>query len=360
MNREVLAKSLVAYLPIKSGEVITRKAITIKSPGRGLQPNRIDELTGLFAKRDLNPGEFFFESDLQQTEVNPRDNYQFRRPWGLPVRYHDYHQLLKSSRPEFVEFHLSYKDLNEAPRDYIDTPQDVDFVIHCPELFAGDHILNLCAEDKDYRQRSIEELQRVIDLTRAMRDNFPRTENPLIVTNVGGFSMDHHLDQMEIQDCQDRLFQSLNGLETDGIRIVPQTMPPFPWHFGGQRYHNLFLGAEQIVSFCEQSGIQVCLDVSHSKLACNFQGASFDEFLNLVGPHVAHLHIADARGIDGEGLQIGDGEIDFLAMAKIIDKVAPKAGFIPEIWQGHKDSGYGFWVALDRLDNWFAKAREQN
>ena len=66
-----------------------------------------------------------------------------------------------------------------------------------------------------------------------------------------------------------------------------------------------------------------------------------------------HLHLVDAAGVDGEGLQIGDGEIDFAALAKSLDQLAPKASFIPEIWQGHKNEGEAFWVAMERLEKWF-------
>ena len=31
----------------------------------------------------------------------------------------------------------------------------------------------------------------------------------------------------------------------------------------------------------------------------------------MVGPYTAHLHLGDASGVDGEGLQVGDGEINF-------------------------------------------------
>ena len=42
INREVLAKSLVAKQNIASGEVISREMIEVKSPGQGLQPYRMD------------------------------------------------------------------------------------------------------------------------------------------------------------------------------------------------------------------------------------------------------------------------------------------------------------------------------
>ena len=62
--------------------------------------------------------------------------------------------------------------------------------------------------------------------------------------------------------------------------------------------------------------MRICLDVSHSKLACNRNRLSFGSFLESVMPFAAHLHIADAIGVDGEGLQIEEGEIDFLSLAK--------------------------------------------
>ena len=88
-------------------------------------------------------------------------------------------------------------------------------------------------------------------------------------------------------------------------------MPPYPWHFGGRRFHNLFVDPEEISWFCSEFDFRVCFDISHSKLACNANRWSFNHFIQDVGPHSAHLHIADAEGIDGEGLQIGEGEIDF-------------------------------------------------
>ena len=123
--------------------------------------------------------------------------------------------------------------------------------------------------------------------------------------------------------------------------------------FWWQRYHNLFVECDEIEKFCSQHGIRVCLDTSHSKLASNHSNGSFKEFISCVGPFAAHLHIADAKGVDGEGLQIGEGDIDFSALASDLDATAPGASFIPEIWQGHENKGEGFWVALEKLENAF-------
>ena len=136
------------------------------------------------------------------------------------------------------------------------------------------------------------------------------------------------------------MINSLQMIEThDEVEIIPQTMPPFPWHFGGQRYHNLFVDGAFIQEFCKVTGMRICLDASHSKLACNHLKASFSKFLQDILPFTAHLHLADAKDVDGEGLQIHDGEIDWLQLFTLMDKLAPKASFIPEIWWDTKIMG---------------------
>ena len=352
MNRETLAKSLIINCDLQPGEVITEAMIEVKSPGKGLQPNRRKELIGKKAKRPLKIGDFFFASDLEEAQITAK-NYKFNRPWGLPVRYHDFTKLLIKSNPDLLEFHLSYKDLEQDIKQYFDNTYDLDFVVHSPELFAGDHVLDLCSLDEDYRNHSIQELQRVIDITRQLKPYFKKASRPLIVTNIGGFTLDEPLPINQRQKYYELLLDSLSKLDQEGVENIPQTMPPFPWHFGGQIYHNLFVAPQDISEFCSQHNYRICLDISHSKLACNHHNFSFKEFVEKVGFYTAHLHIADAEGLDGEGLQIENGDIDFPALAEYLKKTAPNASFIPEIWQGHKNEGEGFWLALERLEIFF-------
>ncbi len=353
MNREVLGKSLVINRDLKPGEIITEDMIEVKSPGQGLQPYRKNELIERPARRSLKKGDFFFPSDVEEHKVQPRP-YRFSRRFGIPIRYHDLGRMTAMSNMDLLEFHLSYKDLEEDIHKYLKNPLDKDLVVHSPELFAGDHIMDLCSDDPDYRRRSIDELRRVIDITRALKPYFRMASRPLIIINAGGFTLDAPMPAAARDKYYERIAESLAGLDREGIEIVPQTMPPFPWHFGGQRYHNLFVDPADITSFCRKHGYRVCLDVSHSKLACNYYKWSFKEFIDQVGPHTAHLHIVDAEGVDGEGLQIGEGDIDFLALAESLRRTAPMASFVPEIWQGHKNEGEGFWVALERLEKWFS------
>jgi sialic acid synthase SpsE/sugar phosphate isomerase/epimerase len=350
MNRVNLAKSLVINQDLKKGVKIEKEMISVKSPGKGLQPNKMNELIGQHAKHDFKSGDFFYPNDIEQKTIQRR-NYSFNRPWGIPVRFHDFIKLTKDIQPELVEFHLSYKDLNVDFEKHIPPNNKMDFVVHSPELFAEDHTLDLCAMDENYKSRSIKELQGVINLTRDLNKLFPKTKNPKIVVNVGGFSENDFLSPEEKSQCYEQLDDSLKKLDFDGVELIPQTMPPFPWHFGGQRYHNLFVSADEIVEFCQKHNMRICLDVSHSKLACVHNKKSFFEFLKKTAKYSGHLHIADSENTGGEGLQIGEGEIDFLSMGEVLKTECPNASFIPEIWQGHENNGEGFWTAFEKLEN---------
>ena len=117
----------------------------------------------------------------------------------------------------------------------------------------------------------------------------------------------------------------------------------------GRDFQNIFVKPNEIVEWCRKLNLRMCFDTSHSRLTCNHFGLNFYEFAKKIAPYSAHLHLGDAKGLNGEGLQIGEGEIDFHRLSQIMKESCPSATFIPEIWQGHKNNGEGFWVALERL-----------
>ena len=349
INRENLAKSLIIKQPLNKGEVIKREMIEVKSPGQGLQPNRIKELVGRKAIRDFQTGDFFFESDISQKTVK-KSRYAFSRPYGIPVRFHDYEALTANLALDFVEFHLSYHDLSVELEDYFSKPQDIGFAVHSPELFAGDHIMDLASSDKEYLTRSIDELKRVIDVAQGLKTFFPKTARPVLIINAGGWSLNGFLPVEKTKDLYYRIMKSLEKLDLTPVQLAVQTMPPFPWHFGGQSHHNLFVDPDEISCFCQETGHMICMDISHSVMACNYYQWDFSEFLEKVLPHTVHLHIVDAKGVDGEGVQIGKGDVDFNMVKLMLDRHAPDIQFIPEVWQGHKNKGEGFWNALEFLE----------
>ncbi len=352
INRENLGKSLVASKALSIGTALQLEDIRVRSPGQGLSPQKIQELIGKTIQRNMEEEDFFYTSDLMEQRVEPRQ-YQFRHPWGVPVRYHDFREYAGRIKPDLWEFHLSYSDMELAPSEFLDGPYDCDFVVHAPELFSKSRLMDLATPDDDYRKHSLAETQRVIDITRELKKYFPCTQRPMIVANIGGFTMDAPLPSVDIPSYYQRFAESLSLLDLDGVELIPQTMAPFPWHFGGQRYQNIFVQIDEILQWCEKLGLRMCFDVSHTALTCNHFGIDFYDFSSRIAPISAHLHLGDARGVNGEGLQVGEGELDFKRLGDILNAHCPDASFIPEIWQGHKNGGEGFWIALERLEEFF-------
>lgn len=349
INRENLAKSLVAARPIAAGSVVTEEDLAVRSPGQGLSPLRMRALIGQRITRAMATDDYFFPSDLSEGTAKAR-RYRFGRPWGVPVRYHDTERFLAICQPDLIEFHLSYNDMERDPAAYLSGTYDLDFVVHAPELFAGSKLMDLATPDEALRRYSLEQTQAVIDITRGLKKFFPKTKRPPIVANIGGFTMDEPLPSEQKAERYEIFAASLGELDLDGIELIPQTMAPFPWHFGGQRHQNIFIFPKESAAFCAKHDLRMCVDISHTKLAANHFGFDFAEGLAQLGPHTAHLHFGDARGLDGEGLQVGEGEIDFDQIGTVLRQHAPDASFIPEIWQGHKNMGEGFWTALERLE----------
>ena len=108
------------------------------------------------------------------------------------------------------------------------------------------------------------------------------------------------------------------------------------------------MNPEEIIQFCQvHSDIKVCLDTSHTMMASNYYGRDFYNGVRMLMPYVEHMHIVDALGVDGGG---ANGEMSTLRLSQVLSEIASAPQFIPEIWQGHKNDGEGFWQALNYLD----------
>ncbi|MDR0673994.1 MAG: N-acetylneuraminate synthase family protein [Zoogloeaceae bacterium] len=360
LNRENLGKSVVAARPIARGEVFSRALLAVQSPGQGLPPYRLEELIGKTAKRDFQAGDFLFASDLDapppeasevlETPEEKKRHFAFPVRWGVPVRYHDFLRYRQWITPDLFEFHLSCRDLALDPRPFLAQTEVSRLVIHAPELFANSELLDLAADDPAYRQRSIDNLQGVVDAALAVAEFFPGAADVLIVANVGGFSADAPAPLERRAELYRRFYESCAQVRFGRAELIPQNMAPFPWHFGGQRHQNIFMMPEELAREAQEHKLRLCLDLSHLSMSCFHFGLDFQASLQTLLPHTAHLHIADALGDNGEGVPMGEGGIDWpRTWAQI--RAFPEISFIPEIWQGHKDHGAGFWSALEFLMN---------
>ena len=348
LNRENLGKSVIATCDIAEGKVIEASMLRIASPGQGLAPYRLPELLGKAASRSIAQGDFLFDSDIEGARIEQTLTFAMPVRWGVPVRYHDFAEYRQRIKPDLFEFHLSYRDLSLSPEPFMATVDCSRLVVHAPELFENSELLDMVSDDLAYRRRSIDNMQRVVDATMQMAEYFPNADARLIVANIGGFSADAPRPVAMRDVLYERFYEACTKVDFAETELIPQNMAPFPWHFGGQRHQNIFMMPDELAAQAKAHNLRLCLDLSHLQMSCFHFGLDFQDALKLLLPYSAHLHVADAKGANGEGVLMGTGDVDWPATWAQI-KQHPHVSFIPEVWQGHKDHGAGFWSALDFL-----------
>lgn len=346
LNREVLGKSLVATRQIQSGERITKDMIAVKGPALGISPQYYTRLIGRVAERVIDEDEPFLESDLGVRVALDTENV-LPMEYGFTVRFRDYQDML-AYHPRMLEFHFTDQDLDDQ---YLGDKLDIKLVVHAPE-FWDRTLVDLCSLDERQRLASCQLMQKAINLTRQMAPHFQGL--PKVIIHPGAMSLDHPIADRGV--LYENLRRSVEELDFEGVELLLENLPPHPWYFGGQWLTNAFMDANEIRDFITSMNLNMCFDTSHSKLYCNWAHVDFYEQVRILLPYIHHLHLSDGAGLDGEGLQIGEGTIDWIHFFEVIGDY--HGTMIPEIWRGHQRNGEGFLIAIQRLSDAWRKATQ--
>jgi sialic acid synthase SpsE/sugar phosphate isomerase/epimerase len=352
LNREVLGKSLVAARRIAPGETISADMVTVKGPALGISPQNYTRLLGKVVAREIEEDEPFLDRDLG-THISLETEHMLPMEVGFTVRFRDCDDMLQY-KPKMLEFHFTDQDLDEHyPGDDYSAGSDMPLklVVHAPEFWERT-LVDLCALDERQRVASRDLLQKTIDLTRGMASYFVGI--PKVVIHPGAMSLDHPIH--DHQALYANLRRSVEELEYAGVELLLENLPPHPWYFGGQWLTNAFMDAYEIRDFITPLKLKFCYDSSHHKLYCNWAHVDFYEQLRLLLPYIGHLHLSDGAGLDGEGLQIGEGSIDWIHFFRVLGDY--HGTMIPEIWRGHQRQGEGFLIAIQRLSEAYFASQE--
>ena len=341
LNKENLGKSIVAAKNLSKGTKINEADLAVKSPGQGVSPLKLPTFVGKTLQRSVKKNDFIFDADFEEASDDKSrlmlKKFKHSR-WGIPVRPHDVLKLHQIFDAKVYEFHVSYSDLiRPFPKEDWTFLRNKSLVVHAPELFEDSKLLDLCSTDD--LKRNLNNLQRVCNFTNRLKEFVGTDQIIPVVTNIGGFSTHNFRPEEEKKNLYDRVQQNLIKIDEDGCEITIQNMAPFPWHFGGQRYQNIFSNPVEIVNFCTYNSRRITLDTAHLSMYCAYSGFNFNKALKLLLPITAHIHLSDAKGLNGEGVEIGTGDIDF---EKLLHAITLDQSFIVETWQGHKDNGAGF------------------
>lgn len=353
-NRDVLAKGLVLARDVPEGRTITPDDLALQLPPKGALAEAWPEVVGTTASRHLAKGEYLFTSDVRgQGGRGEEQDPDFLGPRGLVpgtrgvvVRLKDIDEMTRGRDFDYVEVHYAASDL-ERPDDFGE--YDLDLAVHLPEYASG-VLLDLCSYDEALRRYSIDIINRVMDRARGLKKHFLRCADDVrFVIHPGALTYPRLLDDPERQYA---LFaDSMNRLDTSGLQILVENMTPYAWFIDGdwspkQGQSNSFMESGAMASFLSENNYSMCLDLCHAKLFCNAAGVELSEYMRTVKPFVRHIHFSDCTGIDGEGVQVGEGEINW---AEVCETFADyQFGWTPEIWNGHLDHGRKF-VQAHRL-----------
>jgi N-acetylneuraminate synthase len=240
--------------------------------------------------------------------------------------------------PSSVEFHLTDNDVMQGRLN--GHVYDCDYSVHLPEYW-NQQLIDPCSQE--HFQDNLHIYKLCIDKGLSIRNNFSVKENMKVILHPGGAGMEKVEDYEFKSILYHRLASFYAEIELefgDKIELLIENMPPLPWFYGGQYYGNIFSELEEIHHFCSVNNIKICLDISHLGLQCNYAKTDLIDSIKMLLPHTRQIHIADALGTDGEGMPIGEGNIDFNKVMEVIKDI--DCAVIPEQMWGHKNNYFQF------------------
>lgn len=348
LNKEVFAKSAVACRDIKKGHLLYFQDLIFQSPGKGIFPHEIENYYGLPVKRDIASGEFIAAGDfVERRPLTDWKKFEFSKKWGVKCRFHDF-QEYKVLNSQLVEFHCSQKELSV---NFMDRPNPgAELIVHAPEI-VDNQLVDICSSDEVVVARSIDILQQTIDKTLAISKNWSGAK-PKMVAHLGGMLLNSSKQTDINREMMARAIKNFKRLKYSPaeIDILPENLPPRPWYLGGEWHQYGFAPTADFLEFCGQLDLGMTLDICHAALYCNLVKISLRDYVQEIKHLVRHVHISDAKSIHGEGLQIGDGDIDFLEVFKELKDI--NFSWVTEIWSGHLHQGAGTYQALLALEQY--------
>ncbi len=244
--------------------------------------------------------------------------------------------------------------------------------VHAPEQYVtkeaeNPQLLDLAAANESVRATSIERLESTLELAADLNARGVVVHPGAIVTHGVAEGADRDTYAQRLSSSLERLqmFKRTMLSSKDATRemgAAPQIwLENMPWfYFIAHTNRHISLLCRRCEEFHTYlSTIDgIVLDISHGYFATRAGGEEeIFRFIEELGPMIAHIHVADSKLPDREGVQLGDGELDIASVLTVlapaaIDDAGRERGdivAIPEIWGGFRNGGEGFRIAIQRL-----------
>jgi N-acetylneuraminate synthase len=336
LNMQNLGTSIYAVKDVCAGEQIHLADHQIKAPRLGLSVGEF--LTDYINKPlfyKIKAGEALTEKHFTRDEhLIQSVHLEFcnKKFISLPVRLHDIENISKLISINNYEFHLSFSealeiDVNKA---ILFIESDKSYSIHLPDYLPGNKIFDPISSNLDIQKISKLIIENVELFASAIQEKTGKS-----VPIIGSFSQTSGR-------CIREFFEILksNFLEKRKFDYYPQWLPMKAWYFGGCFELGVF-NNEESIDLIKELNFDICLDICHLILSANSAGINYRDWMHRLLPYTKHMHLADARGFDAEGLHFGSGE--FGSYTEILSHSSAK---VIEVWQGHHSNAYGFRKAI--------------
>jgi sugar phosphate isomerase/epimerase len=322
---------------------------------------------------------------------------------GMKMRYNEAFRIQDFS-PQSIELHLADGDLELHRGDILDnlsTIPEVPIIVHAPmnHFLKQDRrpLVDLSASSEKLRLMSLDVIRSAMDLVGELDADY-------LVLHPGGQVPDQLPNQLPDQSLPSSPPSPIsiparpyhrNSNQDDGeISAHPESPPPstfhtrsklmserksffmknllgslhtleqdfetkemlmenMPWHYwmwgNTELWHSPILQTpDEYAPVLDYT--HVCLDICHAYLAePEGSNANIHNFLETLGTRIKHVHISDAIAPDGEGVQLGDGEIE---LRKVFRRLLDlDVSVIPEIRDGHLNGRKGMYESIGRFNS---------
>lgn len=343
INMQNLGSSLYAMRDIAAGEQVDLSNCEIRAPKKGLTLSDLEKMEVCRAQRPVRSGSAI--AALHFSAPKPPLCQDLRvfcdeSEVSLPIRLHDAESIQERFPIQNFELHLSYGEVEFFKTSKVEFlskfRKDKKYSIHLPDYIGGNRLINPLSQDPSIHTDSRETVATCVAIAREL-ELVVGAKVPV----VGSFSRLLPAGKFETYR---RLIDYLSEIrDQNEIEIYPQWLPRIAWYFGGAEVLNMFCGNDDI-QFIRELGLEICLDLSHLILSANYEKADWRDWCARLQPFAKHVHIADATGIDGEGIEFGKGDLG--CVEPFLQWPGRK---VLEVWQGHLSEGDGFEKAIRHL-----------
>jgi len=258
-------------------------------------------------------------------------------PLGVMVGLED-HKLLHVPGAQFRELLLFDGDLDRVTPEVIEelrasSEAPVSYV-HMQEFVSVNgerRLLDLASDDERFRHACVW----LVERTRVLAESLGGGD---VVIHPGGIRRGYGDHDALLRNLR----RSLSELGPEGLLL--ENMPWYYWQRPeGRMVSNICVSIDDLGSV--QDLVEgFTLDTSHGYLSKEAGDVGFmRRFVGSFGAKTLHVHASDARAPDREGLQLGEGDIDFSFMKGL------SVPTVVEIWRGHENGGLGFRTAIERF-----------